>query len=394
MGKKVYRSDIDVLESNVYNFEQSRVYLQSVMDGLDQAYKGIHDYCEGAYARELKLKLTKTRSAIKEQLQWCNKLKKASEKIHTSYEKICDNVSYIDEDELYDQNDLLIQQMQALNPYEFKPGDSGYNTQKKYRESLNKSYYSNKHKIDDLYHFNRYINKIKVTEHNKYSIPFRKPVQNFFNVYESYRIYKKSHCNFKKMDKRFKKDVVGLRKKQKPLNYEKYARWNAKSKYDVLSQGSGWRLTSAEKLKVRSARFTYTLKESIKSDFTIKGLKSKVSDWKAASKLGKAGKALGWIGTGLTIFSDFDENILSKLNNGVDVTWRDGREFVTDTAVDLGAGYVSMALGAALVGGPFGLVAGMAIGALLQYKGNNGKSLVDCAKDRISGVCDWVGSWF
>lgn len=394
MGKKVYSSDIDVIASNVYNFEQSRVYLQSVMDGLNQAYKDIHNSCEGAYARELKYKITKTRSAVKEQLQWCNKLKKASEKIHTSYEKICDNVSYIDEDELYDQNDLLMQQIQALNPYEFKPGDSGYNTQKKYRQSLNKSYYSNKHKIDDLYHFNRYINKIKVTERNKYSIPFRKPVQNFCKVYESYQIYKKSHCNFKKMDKRFKKDVVGLRKKQKQLNYEKYARWNHKSKYDVLSQGSGWRLTSAEKLKVRSARFTYTLKESIKSDFTIKGLKSQVSDWKAASKIGKAGKALGWIGTGLTIFSDFDENILSKLNNGVDVTWRDGREFVTDTAVDLGAGYVSAALGAALVGGPFGIAAGIVIGSMLQVKWPSGKSSVDYVKDGISGVCDWVGSWF
>ena len=81
MGKKVYKSDIDVLASNVYDLEQNRVYLQSVMEALDQAYKGIHDYCEGEYARELKLKLTKTRSAIKEQLQWCNKLKKAPSSI-------------------------------------------------------------------------------------------------------------------------------------------------------------------------------------------------------------------------------------------------------------------------------------------------------------------------
>lgn len=394
MGKKVYRSDIDVLESNIYNFEQSRVYLQSVMDGLDQAYKGIHDYCEGAYARELKYKITKTRSAVNEQLKWCNKLKKASEKIHTSYEKICDNVSYIDEDELYDQNNLLMQQIQALNPYEFKPGDSGYNTQKKYRQSLNKSYYSNKHKIDDLYHFNRYINKIKVTEHNKYSIPFRKPVQNFCKVYESYQIYKKSQNKFKKWDKRLKKDLRGLRKYQEPLKDKTYARLNAKCKYDVLNRRYGGRFTLVERCKIRYGRFNYTLKESIKSDFTIKGLKSKVSDWKAASKIGKAGKALGVIGTGLTVFSDFDENILSKLNNGVDVTWRDGREFVTDTAVDLGAGYVSMALGAAIVGGPAGIVAGIFIGAAFEVKWPSGKSSVDYVKDGISGVCDWVGSWF
>lgn len=393
MGKKVYKSDIDVLASNVYIFEQNRVYLQSVIDALDQAYKGIHDYCEGAYARELKYKLTITRNAIKEQLQWCNKLKKASEKIHTSYKNICDNVDYIDEDELYDQNNLLMQQLQALNPYEFKPGDSGYNTQKKYRESLNKSYYTNKHKIDVLYNFNRYINKIKVTEHNKYSIPFRKPARLICDGYESYRIYKKNHHHFKSKDKRVKNDVVGLRKKQKPLNYEKYARWNAKFKYDVIRQGSGWRLTFVEKLKVRGARFNYTLKESIKGDFTIKGIKSQVSDWKAASKIGKAGKALGVIGTGLTVFSDFDENILSKLNNGVDVTWRDGREFVTDTAVDLGTGYICAAFGAA-VGGPFGFAAGMALGAVLQHKWNGGKSVIDYAKDGISGVCDWVGSWF
>ena len=393
MGKKVYRSDIDVLASNVYNFEQNRVYLQSVIDGLDQAYKGIHDYCEGSYARELKLKLTKTRNAIKEQLEWCNKLKKASEKIHTSYENICHNVSYIDEDELYEQNNLLMQQIKTINPYEFKPGDSGYNTQKKYRESLNNSYYSNKNKIDDLYHFNKRIKKIKVAEHNKYSIPFKTPAKLICDGYESYRIYKKSQFKFKGLDKRVKKDVVGLQKNQKAIKYEKYARWNAKLKYDVISQGSGGKLTRGQKWKVRYARFTYTLKESIKGDFTFKGIKSQVSDWKAASKMGKAGKALGVIGTGLTIFSDFDENILSKLNNGVDVTWRDGREFVTDTAVDLGTGYVCAAFGAA-VGGPFGFVAGMAVGAVLQSKWIGGKSPVDCVKDGISGVCDWVGSWF
>lgn len=217
MGKKVYRSDIDALASNVYDFQQNRVYLQSVLDALDQAYKGIHDYCEGYYARELKYKITKTRSAIKEQLQWCNKLKKASEKFHTSYVNICDNVDYIDEDELYDQNNLLMQQIQALNPYEFKPGDSGYNTQRKHIESLNKSYYSNKNKIDDLYHFNRYINKIKVTEHNKYSIPFKTPARLVCDGYESYRIYKKSQYKFKKLNKRLKRDVIGLRKKQKAI---------------------------------------------------------------------------------------------------------------------------------------------------------------------------------
>lgn len=394
MGKKVYRSDIDVLASNVYNFEQNRVYLQSVIDGLDQAYKGIHDYCEGSYARELKLKLTKTRNAIKEQLEWCNKLKKASEKIHTSYENICHNVSYIDEDELYEQNNLLMQQIKAINPYEFKPGDSGYNTQKKYRESLNNSYYSNKNKIDDLYHFNKRIKKIKVAEHNEYSIPGASLVKLLCDSYENKRIYTKYHKIFNNLDKRAKKDIITCRKHNKPIKYNKYARWYSKYKYDILAQSPSGKLTSLEKLKVTASRFTYTLKESIKGDFTIKGIKSQVSDWKAASKIGKAGKALGVIGTGLTIFSNFDENILSKLNNGVGVTWRDGRELVTDTAVDLGAGYISMALGTAIIGGPVGLVAGIAIGSVLQAKWPSGKSSVDYIKDGISGVCDWVGSWF
>ena len=211
------------------------------------------------------------------------------------------------------------------------------------------------------------------------------------NSYENNRIYTKNHKNFNNLNKRAKRDIITCRKRNKPIKYNKYARWYSKYKYDILAQRPSGKLTSLEKLKVTSSRFTYTLKESIKGDLTIKGI---ISDWKAASKIGKAGKALGVIGTGLTIFSDFDENILSKLNNGVGVTWRDGREFVTDTAVDLGAGYISMALGTAIIGGPVGLVAGIAIGSALQAKWPSGKSSVDYIKDGISGVCDWVGSWF
>lgn len=49
-----------------------------------------------------------------------------------------------------------------------------------------------------------------------------------------------------------------------------------------------------------------------------------------------------------------------------------------------------MALRIAIVGGPDGIV----IGSMLQVKWPSGKSSVDYVKDRISGVCDWGGSWF
>lgn len=49
-----------------------------------------------------------------------------------------------------------------------------------------------------------------------------------------------------------------------------------------------------------------------------------------------------------------------------------------------------MALRTAIVGGPDGIV----IGSMLQVKWPSGKSPVGYVKDRISGVCDWVGSWF
>lgn len=49
-----------------------------------------------------------------------------------------------------------------------------------------------------------------------------------------------------------------------------------------------------------------------------------------------------------------------------------------------------MALRTAIGGGPDGIV----IGSMLQVKWPSDKSSVDYVKDGISGVCDWVGSWF
>lgn len=51
---------------------------------------------------------------------------------------------------------------------------------------------------------------------------------------------------------------------------------------------------------------------------------------------------------------------------------------------------LNIALETAIVGGP----AGIFIGSILEVKWLSGKSTVDYVKDGISGVCDWVGSWF
>ena len=53
-----------------------------------------------------------------------------------------------------------------------------------------------------------------------------------------------------------------------------------------------------------------------------------------------------------------------------------------------------MALGITIVGGPGGIVAGIFIGSILEVKWPSGNSLVDCAKDGISCVCDWEGHGF
>lgn len=120
--------------------------------------------------------------------------------------------------------------------------------------------------------------------------------------------------------------------------------------------------------------------------------------WKNASKFGKFGKGMGIVGTGVTIASNFADNV--DLSDGLD-----GREvvnFATDTAIDVGVGAGAAGVGA-MVGSfvvpPLGTVigagVGMGINLAMNHKfGTPKKSTVDRVKDGVKKATKALGNIF
>lgn len=147
-------------------------------------------------------------------------------------------------------------------------------------------------------------------------------------------------------------------------------------------------------------------------DFNYKGFRE-------VSKLGKAGKVLGTLGTVLTIGGDVTDN----LYNADTGTWSFSGNKVADCAwdvgVDLAVGAGSAAAGAAvgsLIVPPVGTVVGAGVGIAVDFIANNvklwdmdgdgendslvdsikkgGDVLVDAVEDIGGNVCDWLGNVF
>ncbi|EFR96626.1 Bacillus transposase protein [Listeria ivanovii subsp. londoniensis] len=120
--------------------------------------------------------------------------------------------------------------------------------------------------------------------------------------------------------------------------------------------------------------------------------------WGDASKVGKFGKGLGILGTGLTIGNNFAANI--DLSDGLDAG--ETVDFVTDTAIDIGSAAGATAVGA-MVGSvflpPLGTVVGAAVGVGInvainwEFGGPPKKSAVDHVKDGVKTVTKAVGDW-
>lgn len=120
--------------------------------------------------------------------------------------------------------------------------------------------------------------------------------------------------------------------------------------------------------------------------------------WKGASVVTNAGRAFGAAGTVLMIGSNAYDTFHDGIQDGIEV-----RDFVVDTAVDLGSAAAAAGIGAAagslvlppigtVIGAGAGLAANYLMNAELPFFGN--KSFVDGAKDLIKNGLDWLQSKF
>ncbi len=125
----------------------------------------------------------------------------------------------------------------------------------------------------------------------------------------------------------------------------------------------------------------------------------------AADILGNTGRALGALGTIVTVGSNFYDNIYA--DGQWNFTPDSVQDFLTDSAVDIGWEATSAAAGAAIgsffappVGTAVGAIAGIAIGAageigITDVDGDGEKdSLVDMAKIGLDTAFDYIGSLF
>lgn len=147
-------------------------------------------------------------------------------------------------------------------------------------------------------------------------------------------------------------------------------------------------------------------------DFDYKGFKE-------ASKLGKAGKILGTLGTVLTIGGDVTDNFYNADTGTWTFSGNQLADCIWDAGIDLAAGSGCAAAGTAigtLIAPPVGTVIGAGAGIALDYVANNvklwdvdgdgendslvdsikkgGDVFVDAVEDVGSDVCDWLGNVF
>ena len=119
--------------------------------------------------------------------------------------------------------------------------------------------------------------------------------------------------------------------------------------------------------------------------------------WKEVGKVGKAFKLGGGILTAINIYNNFRENV--DMSDGISA--KEARDFLIDTAVDIGSGAAAAGMGAAIGSAflpPLGTVVGAVAGIGFNYLFNNvksretGNSLVDTIKDFGKGIGDSIGN--
>lgn len=134
-----------------------------------------------------------------------------------------------------------------------------------------------------------------------------------------------------------------------------------KRKVGIDLTGKKYTALANEKNRTKIAMSTF--KEAVNPINDFKG-------WKGTGNFTKVGKGLGIAGTGITIGTNFANNI----NFSLGVTGQNVADFVTDTAVDFGMGALASSLGSFVggsifpgVGNVIGTIAGIYIGKIFNY---------------------------
>ena len=125
-----------------------------------------------------------------------------------------------------------------------------------------------------------------------------------------------------------------------------------------------------------------------------------LNDFKGWRDVGKVGKAFKFLGAGLTIMN-LANNFFEDVDLSDGVSSKEARDFVIDSAVDIGSGAAAAGLGAAIGSAflpPLGTVIGAGAGIAINYALNHvklpfvGKSVVDTIKDFGKGIGDSIGN--
>ena len=125
-----------------------------------------------------------------------------------------------------------------------------------------------------------------------------------------------------------------------------------------------------------------------------------LNDFKGWREVGKVGKAFKFLGAGLTIMN-LANNFFEDVDLSDGVSSKEARDFVIDSAVDIGSGAAAAGMGAAIGSAflpPLGTVVGAVAGIAINYALNHvklpfvGKSVVDTIKDFGKGIGDSIGN--
>ena len=180
--------------------------------------------------------------------------------------------------------------------------------------------------------------------------------------------------------------------------------WNGKPLYDQETDQlfkSGKDLKEASEIDISKARYAWTAEGKVSFSemgkagwSSFKSAINPLSDfkgWKGASNLTKAGKALGIVGTTMTVINNVNADFINA-DGGINSA-QNWRNFAVDTGVDLASGAGATAIGAAagsLVAPPLGTVVGAGFGMFVSWGMNQdwfgGKSVTTWAKDSLKGL--------
>lgn len=380
MGYKVYGNDIQEI-NNVKTLLNHRVkQYDAIIKDINSATIALKTKCDGEYVTALIIKLDQIKTALKQQKENSLHLIKLSTKFVKIFHNDCHSLD-LDEDLLLQNQSIISQRINALDTVKVSLlTDHALQLHRQYMRNVSSLKNNNNKKLKLLHNAVDSAGNIYV--HIKRTRSVMSKVCKGISIYQYFQVAKS-------VDFSLANSIPHLRNLVGYGSVDEYL-WEISKKNHGYCADQRFKFGRKKNLHCAKQRFKFSVKDQIKSDYTIKGFKD---SWKNASKFGKFTKGLGAVGTVFTVFDNFQDNIGSKIWNGEKVNGSDVLEFGTDTAVDIGSGIGIAAIGAA-VGGPVGVVAAVGLGWALNAKLPSGKSAIDYAKDSVSSVCNWVGSWF